>query len=90
MRYHYVSGFQRNEDATASGFRAIKHERDCQVDGGHGRVEERQCWTVGDIGWLNRRNQWPGLQSTAMKVSFLAIALGGAPAPCTFVEGFLH
>lgn len=54
------------EEATASGFCAIDHDRDHQVDGGHGRVEERRCWAVGDLEWLDRRDQWPGLQSIAM------------------------
>lgn len=36
------------------------------VDGGHGRVEVRECWATDDIAWLDRRDQWPGLQSIAM------------------------
>ena len=39
---------------------------DREVDGGHGRVEVRQCWATDDIRWLDRRDQWPGLQSIAM------------------------
>jgi predicted transposase YbfD/YdcC len=37
-----------------------------EVDGGHGRVEVRQCWATGDVEWLDDRDKWPSLSSLAM------------------------
>ena len=37
-----------------------------EVDGGHGRVEVRQCWVTGDVEWLDDRDKWPSLSSLAM------------------------
>ncbi len=54
------------EEAAGRGFLGIDHDADRQVDGGHGRIEVRRCRTVEDIGWLDRRDQWPGLRSIAM------------------------
>jgi predicted transposase YbfD/YdcC len=54
------------EEAAGRGFLGIDHDADRQVDGGHGRIEVRRCWAVEDIGWLDRRDQWPGLRSIAM------------------------
>lgn len=36
-----------------------------ETDGGHGRVEVRKGWATDDIGWLDGRDQWPGLSSLA-------------------------
>jgi predicted transposase YbfD/YdcC len=54
------------EEAAGRGFLGIDHDANRQVDGGHGRIEVRRCWVVEDIGWLDRRDQWPGLRSIAM------------------------
>jgi len=51
-----------------SGPSPLAPSHDCEVDGGHGRVEVRQCWATDDIRWLDRRDQWPGLQSPGCKV----------------------
>lgn len=42
---------------------------DQTVDGGHGRVERRECWAATDpalIAYLDPTGRWPGLQSVAM------------------------
>lgn len=33
---------------------------------GHGRIEQRRCWTSGDVTWLQQRHHWPGLASLAV------------------------
>jgi len=43
--------------------------RDVDVDGGHGRVERRECWAIADravIDYLDSAGRWPGLQSVVM------------------------
>jgi predicted transposase YbfD/YdcC len=35
------------------------------VDGGHGRVETRRCWTSSDLGGLDREGAWKGLATVA-------------------------
>ena len=54
------------DEAMTRNFRGIDHDTGRQVDGGHGRVEVRRCWATEDIGWLDRRDQWPGLRSIAV------------------------
>jgi predicted transposase YbfD/YdcC len=46
------------KDATAS-----RHET---VDGDHGRIETRAVTVIHDIGWLQERHQWPGLNGLVM------------------------
>ncbi len=46
---------------------AMTHSAD--VDGGHGRVERRECWAVADaavIRYLDPEGRWSGLQSVVM------------------------
>ncbi len=33
---------------------------------GHGRIELQRYYFSGDIGWLEQRNEWDGLQGTGM------------------------
>lgn len=33
------------------------------VDGGHGRVEERSVWCTSEIDWLETDRKWPGLEA---------------------------
>ena len=33
------------------------------VDKGHGRLENRRCWVVQSLDWLEERNDWKGLRS---------------------------
>lgn len=56
-------------DAQAHGFRdnAVDHHR--TVEKGHGRIEERQCWTISDpatLAWVNAEGRWPGLRAIAL------------------------
>lgn len=55
------------EDARAREFAGIGHGSHQEVDGGHGRVEIRRCFTVGEIDWLRERHPaWRKLGSMAM------------------------
>lgn len=36
-----------------------------EADKGHGRIELRRCDVTSNIGWLQERHDWPGLQSIA-------------------------
>ncbi len=56
-------------DGLATGFTVnqLNYHRD--VDGGHGRVERRECWAVADpvfTQYLDPQGRWPGLQSVVM------------------------
>src|SRR5438034_475186 len=54
-------------DARARRFAEVAHGFDEEVDGGHGRVEIRRCWTVEEIDWLRERHPaWEKLTSIAM------------------------
>ncbi len=33
------------------------------VEKGHGRLEERHCWSTEDLDWFQDKAQWPGLRS---------------------------
>lgn len=39
------------------------------LDGGHGRIEERTCEVIGDLTFLDGRQQWKGLTSVARVIS---------------------
>jgi predicted transposase YbfD/YdcC len=55
------------EDARELGFAGIAHGYHQEVDGGHGRVEIRRCFTVGEIDWLRERHPaWSKLGSMGM------------------------
>ena len=51
------------EEAEATAFRGLAHDFAEQTDGGHGRIEVRRCWAVGDVGWLRHQDRWEGLRS---------------------------
>ncbi len=54
------------EDACDRGLAGIAHGHHQEVDGGHGRVEIRRCFTVGEIAWLRERHPaWSKLSSVA-------------------------
>ncbi|MBT4090320.1 MAG: ISAs1 family transposase [Candidatus Marinimicrobia bacterium] len=36
------------------------------VDGDHGRIETRRCYTCSDIEWLEEGKHWPGLKTVVM------------------------
>lgn len=53
------------QEARAGGVGPVGYHR--EVDGGHGRVETRQCWTVGDLAWLRERQpEWEKLTSIVL------------------------
>jgi predicted transposase YbfD/YdcC len=55
------------EEARAAAFTTVPHGSHREVDGGHGRVEVRHCFTVGEIQWLRERHPaWPKLGSILM------------------------
>jgi predicted transposase YbfD/YdcC len=56
-------------DPAPGGIAADTVTHDCTVDGGHGRVERRECWAATDpalIAYLDPAGRWPGLQSVVM------------------------
>ena len=72
----YVIGLKGNqktlqEDVSAyfndlSRFKGMEWQ---EVDKGHGRIEERHCFALDDIDWLQEQHHWPGLTSIAMVLS---------------------
>jgi predicted transposase YbfD/YdcC len=49
-----------------NGFKDTKISRHETVDGDHGRIETRNYTAIHDIGWLQERHDWPGLQAVLM------------------------
>lgn len=66
---HYVMTVKGNqktllEDVKLALDHAATFDDDVeQMEKAHGRIERRRCWTLGDVGWLQSRHNWPGLQS---------------------------
>jgi predicted transposase YbfD/YdcC len=52
--------------AQASGFAGIEHDFDQTVDKGHGRIEIRRCWTMGQVEFLMNAEKWAKFTSIAM------------------------
>jgi predicted transposase YbfD/YdcC len=50
----------------ADGFKDTKISRHETVDGDHGRIETRTHTAIDDVGWLQERHDWPGLQDVIM------------------------
>lgn len=48
------------------GFAGIHISQNQQVDGDHGRIETRTTTVIHDVHWLQKRHNWPGLQSLVM------------------------
>lgn len=44
----------------------IEHDFHQSVDKGHGRIEIRRCWTMGDVEFLINAHQWCQFTSIAM------------------------
>lgn len=40
-----------------------------EYDKGHGRIEKRTAYVLGDVRWLQKEHNWPGLRSVALVVS---------------------
>ena len=56
-------------DARATGFDQLVHDTARTVDKGHGRLETRRCWAVGDpdfLAYLDPAGRWPGLRSVVL------------------------
>jgi len=58
----------------AADFTDAKVTRHQTVDGDHGRIETRTTTAIHDVGWLQQRHQWPGLQGVVMVESTREIA----------------
>jgi predicted transposase YbfD/YdcC len=57
------------DDALTTGFADLEHDSHHCVDKGHGRLEDRQYWTISDpacIAYLNAKQTWTGLRSIGM------------------------
>jgi len=52
--------------AQASHFAGIEHDFDQTVDKGHGRIEIRRCWTLGQVACLMNAEKWAKFTSIAM------------------------
>jgi predicted transposase YbfD/YdcC len=52
--------------ALKTDFNEIAFDFHQTVDADHGRLETRRYWTVSDIGWLNNKAKWKGLQILGM------------------------
>ena len=50
----------------AKGFADTKISRSTTVDGDHGRIETSTTTVIHDVGWLQKRHNWPGLKAIAM------------------------
>jgi len=55
--------FKYMENMKSEGFTFDEYET---VDGDHGRIETRKYFMTSDIGWLQNKSKWPGLQSLGM------------------------
>ena len=54
------------DGAQSNQFQGIEHDYFEHTDGGHGRIEVRRCWAVGDVSWLRHQDRWAGLRSLVM------------------------
>lgn len=50
----------------AAGFKDARISRDQTVDGDHGRIETRTTTVIHDVGWLQQRHDWPGLNAVVV------------------------
>ncbi len=50
-------------------FEGVQHTVHRSIDGGHGRIEEREVYVSGDIDWLPPKDDWTGLTSVIMVIS---------------------
>lgn len=46
-------------------FKKYVHQMDTQLEKDHGRIEQRDCVTIENLGWLSEIQQWPGVKSIA-------------------------
>jgi len=56
-------------EAKEADFRDTQHAQDRTVDEDHGRLEIRQCWTIGDpdfLDYVQDRHEWKNLRTLVM------------------------
>ena len=58
----------------AVGFKDTTVSHDQTVDGDHGRIETRTTTVIHDVGWLQQRHNWPGLNAVVVVESTREIA----------------
>jgi predicted transposase YbfD/YdcC len=44
-------------------FAGVNHSVDDGTEGGHGRIDRRRVWAVGEVDWIEQQEQWAGLRS---------------------------
>ena len=52
-----------------TGFEDMEHDFCQTIDKGHGRIEIRRCWTIGDpeqLSYVETGKEWPGLSSIGL------------------------
>ena len=54
------------EQAQAQDFQGIEYDFHQTIDGGHGRIEKRRCWTLGQVEYLIDSEHWSQFTSIAM------------------------
>ena len=54
------------KEQKAHSFADARISQDCTVDGDHGRIETRTTTVIRDIGWLQKRHDWPGLAAVVV------------------------
>lgn len=52
--------------AQAKNFQGLEHDFYQTIDSGHGRIEKRRCWTLGQVEYLIDAEQWSHFTSIAM------------------------
>jgi predicted transposase YbfD/YdcC len=50
----------------AKGFADTAVSQETMIDGDHGRIETRTTTVINDVGWLQKRHDWPGLQAVVV------------------------
>lgn len=51
------------DDAIEHDFEDMRYAYAQTVDGDHGRIETRRCWSTWDVDWFQDRDKWKGLSS---------------------------
>jgi len=54
------------EQAKSQDFQGIEHDFYQTIDAGHGRIEKRRCWSLGQVEYLIDAEQWSQFTSIAM------------------------
>ena len=54
------------EQAKSKNFEGIDYDFYETCDAGHGRIETRRCWSLGQVEWLIDAEKWTGFTSMAM------------------------